>query len=72
MYKVNVEYRHQYKNGRRILNPKFKREVTHWKRKEDKGILKGAKGYKQHLIEVYGKSNVRNFKIIKFKGAKRL
>lgn len=61
-YKVSVKYRNLYKDGRRIKNPKFKKETTCWKRK---GMKRGAKGYKQHLIEVYGKNNVKDFSIKK-------
>jgi len=61
-YKVTVEYKNLWKAGRRIKSPKFKKEVTCW---SSKGLKRGAQGYKKHLEGVFGKSNVRNFKIKK-------
>ena len=63
-YKVNVEYKSLWKEGRRIKSPKWKKETTCWSRK---GTPRGATGYKKHLEKVYGKRNVRKFKIKKVK-----
>ena len=63
-YKVSVEYKKEYSKGRRIRSPKWKKEITCWGRK---GIHRGAKGYEKHLEDVFGKENVRKFKIKKVK-----
>ena len=66
-YKVSLEYRKRWRNGRRIVSPKWKKEVVYFKRKDNRGVFRGAKSYPQHFIEVYGDSNVRKVSIVKSK-----
>ena len=65
MYKVSVEYKPTYKDGRKIIKPSWVKEESIFLRKNNKGILRGAKSFENHLVGVYGKSNVRRFTIKK-------
>ena len=67
VYKVTYEYRPRYKEGRIIPRPTWKKETTTFRRKYKRGILRGAKSFEGHLQEVYGKQNVRKFKVKKTK-----
>ncbi len=64
-YKVNVEFRSMYKDGRLRKRPIFRKETTIWDSKK-------VRNYKGHLEAVYGKNNVRNFRIKRVLKIRRL
>lgn len=67
-YRTSVEYKPRWKDGRRITSPKWKRIISTHTRKTGS---RGALGFKKHLEEVYGKSNVRKFRVYKVKGRRK-
>ena len=64
-YKVTLEYKKLWKDGRMIKNPKWKKETAIFNRKNNIGILRGATSYPKHFRDVFGSRNVRNISIKK-------
>ena len=65
-YLVSWKIKGIYKDGRYYPN-KTEQHTDSWRRYNNRGILKGARGFKSHLEAVYGKSRLKRFSIKKIK-----
>jgi hypothetical protein len=65
-YIVSWKVKGVWEKGR-YYKTRVLQNTSGWERLNNKGIIKGAKGFKQHLIDVYGRSHLKNFSIKKIK-----